>query len=534
MTGSRTAGAVAALSQLAAGELAAAVIPGARGPIDGVGKWMIDMSPGPITDIVIATAQSYDKALLRANIVGGSVAVGALASTGGRRRASATLSLLGATSGIAAASCEDARTLPTLVAAAAGTMAGRAALDVFGPRPTTRAFAAVAGAAGVAALSAAAVRRARRRTLDGKRAAVALPPSSPIEDGLPVPGISRLYTPNASFYETDVTARPPRLDPERWRLRVHGMVDRSLDLTLDELTSLGVVELDATLVCVHNPVGGDRIGTARWLGVPLASLLERAGVRAGAEQLVARSVDGFSAGVPVEHLKSGAPGLLAIAMNGEPLPFEHGFPARLIVPGLWGADANTKWVTELELTTWDAVRDYWDRRGWPRQPSRVQPAARIDVPANRAVFEPGPVTVAGVAWAPPGGVEGVEVQIDEGPWQPAELGLEVAPTMWRQWRLTWLAEAGDHVLRARTRGRDRLQPDGAEPPYPVGSRGYHERRVSVAAGRSGPRRVAAVVDDARERVALAGRGAAAWRERGYPPAPRFPAPPAGLWGKRGK
>jgi DMSO/TMAO reductase YedYZ molybdopterin-dependent catalytic subunit len=303
------------------------------------------------------------------------------------------------------------------------------------------------------------------------------------------------------------------------------MVERPLELSVADIESLGLVELDATLVCVHNPVGGDRIGSARWVGVPLGRVLEAAGVRDEAEQLLARSVDGFTAGVPVERIRAGAPALLVIGMNGEALPFEHGFPARLIFPGLWGADANTKWLAELELTTWDAVSDYWDQRGWPRQPSFVQPAARIDVPVNRAVLGAGPATVAGVAWAPPEGVEGVEVQVDGGDWEAAELGPELAPTMWRQWRLACNLPAGEHVLQARAIGRRRRQPEGSEPPYPVGSRGYHEHRVTVAAGARRPVRLTyAAVDDARARLLLGARGLKAWRDRGFPPAPRFPAP----------
>jgi DMSO/TMAO reductase YedYZ molybdopterin-dependent catalytic subunit len=379
----------------------------------------------------------------------------------------------------------------------------------------------------VAATAAAAfaVDRAKLRRLDAKRRARPARGAPPTEGNLPVPGVSPLFTPNDSFYVTDVAARPPRVDPDDWRLRVAGLVDHPLELSLDDLAALGAQELDATLVCVHNPVGGDRIGSARWVGVPLARLLEEAGVHDDAEQLLARSVDGFTAGVPVERIRSGAPALLALGMNGEALPFEHGFPARLIVPGLWGADANTKWLAELELTTWEAVRDYWDERGWPRQPSFVQPAARIDVPVNRAVVEPAANVVAGVAWAPPEGIEGVEVQVDDGEWRAAELGDEVAPTMWRQWRIAWDAAPGEHVLRARAIGRRRRQPEGQEPPYPVGSRGYHEHRVTVAAGSTVRlRRSRAFADDARGRLLLGVRGLKSWRDRGYPPAPRFPAP----------
>ncbi|MEA2430069.1 MAG: hypothetical protein QOI19_542 [Thermoleophilaceae bacterium] len=499
-------GALTAAMQLAAGELAAALLPGARGPVMGAVQRLIHTTPGPALDIGVATAQTADKILLKTGVAAGSMATGAALGERG-------LAGLGVATAAAAASCDDAAIGPTLLAAAAGQVAGRLGRR----RP---------GLVAITAVAAFAVDRAQLRRLDAKRKAQPVSGRPPTAGDLPVPGISPLYTPNGSFYETDVTARPPRVDPDRWRLRIRGMVETPLELSLDELESLGIEELDATLVCVHNPVGGDRIGNARWIGVPLARLLEMAGAKDDAEQLLARSVDGFTAGVPVERITSGAPALLATGMNGEPLPVEHGYPARLLVPGLWGADANTKWVTELELTTWDAVSDYWDRRGWPRQPSFVQPASRIDTPVNRAVVEPGEVTVAGVAWAPPEGIEGVEVQIDGGSWQAAELGEEVAPTMWRQWRLAWDAEPGEHVVRVRAIGRRRRQPEESEPPYPVGSRGYDAHRVTVAHGARRRRRVArAVADDAWARLVLAARGLAAWHERGFPPTPRFPAPP---------
>ena len=459
---------------LVAGELAAAFLPRARGPIAALVQRAIDTTPGPLVDFGVATLQTADKLLLRTTVVAECLAVGA------------------------AIPARRTRTRP---------LWRRAAL------------------VGLTAGAAIAVDRAKLRRLDGKRKARPVAGAPPSDADMPIPGISPLYTPNDSFYVTDVAARPPRVDPDEWRLRVSGLVDRPLELSLDDIQSLGLTELDATLVCVHNPVGGDRIGSARWVGVPLRRLLEAAGVKPGAEQLLARSVDGFTAGVPVERIRSGAPALLAIGMNGEALPFEHGFPARLLVPGLWGADANTKWLAGLELTTWDAVVDYWDERGWPRQPSFVQPASRIDVPLNRAVLEPGPNVVAGVAWAPPEGVEGVEVRVDGGDWVPAEMGKEVAPTMWRQWRTEWDAVPGERSIRVRALGRRRRQPEGTEPPYPVGSRGYDEHRVLVEAGSDGRRLSGrAAIDDVRERLVLGGRGLRAWRDRGYPPAPRFPAP----------
>lgn len=477
-------GALDAATLLAGGELVAALLPLPRGPVAALVQRMIDTSPGPAVDFGVATLETADKLALRATVIAGCMAAGAAL---------------------------PARAKP----------AGRDG-RLWPERPLWR------HAAGTVALAAAAVAidRARLRRLDAKRRALPAGAPPPAAGDLPVPGISPLFTPNGSFYVTDTAARAPRVDPDAWRLSVTGMVERPLELSFEDVESLGLEELDATLVCVHNPVGGDRIGSARWLGVPLARILEAAGVRAEAEQLLARSVDGFTAGVPVERIRAGAPAMLAVGMNGEVLPIEHGFPARLIVPGLWGADANTKWLSELELTTWDAVSDYWDSRGWPRQPSFVQPAARIDVPVNRAVVGAGAATVAGVAWAPPEGVEGVEVQLDGGDWQAAELGPELAPTMWRQWGLSCELPAGEHVVRARAIGRRRRQPDGCEPPYPVGSRGYDEHRVTVANGAAGGgRRIAlAAADDARERLMLGLRGLKAWRDRGYPPAPRFPAP----------
>jgi DMSO/TMAO reductase YedYZ molybdopterin-dependent catalytic subunit len=468
-------GALDAALLLAAGELAAAALPGSRrGPLARLVQRTIDTTPGPLLDFGVATLETTDKLVLRATVVAECAAIGAL-----------------------------------LPARGAQTRLGwrRPALI------------------GLTAAAAFAVDRIELRRLEAKRRARRVGGAPPGDGNLAVPGISPLFTPNDRFYVTDAAARPARVDPDAWRLRVTGLVERPLELSLDDLEALGMQELDATLVCVHNPVGGDRIGSARWVGVPVERVLEAAGARADAEQLLARSVDGFTAGVPVDRIRSGAPALLAIGMNGEPLPFENGFPARLIVPGLWGADANTKWVAELELTTWAAVSDYWDQRGWPRQPSFVQPAARIDVPVNRAVVEPGSNVVAGVAWAPPEGIEGVEVQIDDGEWVAAEVGDEVAPTMWRQWQLHWDAPPGEHVLRARAIGRRRRQPEGSEPPYPVGSRGYHEHRVTATAGKAGVRLGRAALDDAHGRVLLGVRGLKAWRDRGYPPAPQFPPPP---------
>jgi DMSO/TMAO reductase YedYZ molybdopterin-dependent catalytic subunit len=397
------------------------------------------------------------------------------------------------------------------------------------PSPSTRGAVAAASAVGLAAVLAR--RRTERIRHDARRQVLPVPPVAALPDGTAwaLEGLTPLLTPPERFYTTDVTFRAPRVEPRCWRLRVTGMVDRPLELSLADLLDLGPVELDATLVCVHNPVGGPRIGTGRWYGVPVRRLLDLAGVHPDAEQLVARAVDGFTAGVPVGRIAGPADALVALGMNGRPLEVGNGFPARLLTPGLWGADANTKWLAELELTTWGAVSDFWDRRGWPRQPSSVQPGARIDLPRNRATVPAGPVTVAGVAWAPPHGVTDVEVAVGDGPWRSCELSAELAPTAWRQWRWQWDAAPGEHRLRVRTVGRAQRQREHQAPPYPIGSSGLHEVVVAVGPALPGPARelrsrALAGADDARGRARLATDGVVAWRQRGFPRTRRWPTP----------
>lgn len=530
-------GALAAAAQLSAGELAAALLPGGRSPVSGTGRALIDTLPGPGVDMVVATARTADKAILKASLVGGWLAAGAAASRAfDRGRADAILAALGIAAGSAAATRRDAATPSTLAAGAAQALAGPTTLEAL--RGAARPQAARTGVvtAIAAALCVAAARRSTQHArILAKRGSISLPAAAEAagtvsaDAEFDVNGISPLFTPPERFYVTDTQLPAPHIDPDSWSLTISGMVDRQMEFTLDDLLRMPLVELDATLVCVHNPVGGDRVSTARWLGVPLIELLEHAGVQADAEQLLARSIDGFTAGIPIGHLTSGAPALLAVAMNGQPLPVENGFPARLLVPGLWGADASTKWVTALEPTTWGAVRDYWDRRGWPRRPSRVKPGSRIDTPRNRQPVAAGQLVVAGVAWAPPDGVSGVEVSVDGHDWQAAELAAEVAPTMWRHWRASVNLLPGAHQVRVRTIGRAATQDGEPEPPYPVGTSGYHAVQVTVVDGQIGAAQRArtaarAALDDAFDRVSLAADAVPAWRDRGYPPHPRFPAP----------
>ncbi|HVF14977.1 MAG TPA: molybdopterin-dependent oxidoreductase [Acidimicrobiales bacterium] len=294
-----------------------------------------------------------------------------------------------------------------------------------------------------------------------------------------VDGLSPLVTPNRKFYRIDEALMVPSVNLDSWRLRVTGMVDSPFELSYDDLLALPLVERHITLSCVSNQVGGPLVGTAKWLGVRLVDLLSRAGVHPGASQLVGRSVDGFTVGFPVEVATDGRDALVAVGMNGEPLPSWHGFPARLVVPGLYGYVSATKWLEEIELTTFDAFDPYWVERNWSRKgPVKVQ--SRVDVPRDRSWVAAGALTVAGVAWAPHRGVGRVEVQVDDGPWHEAALGPALGDDAWRQWSLPWDATPGEHVIAVRaTTGDGEVQTPTNRPVFPDGATGHHRVTVQV-------------------------------------------------------
>jgi len=324
-----------------------------------------------------------------------------------------------------------------------------------------------------------------RYSIDGARQAVALPPPASPATALPAGvdlgnGISPFVTPNGDFYRVDTALVAPRVTPSDWKLSIGGMVDNPVEFSFQDLLDRELIERDITLVCVSNEIGGQYAGNARWLGVSLAALLEEAGVQPGADQLVSRSVDGWTAGSPTQVVMDGRDAMVAIGMNGEPLPVEHGFPARLVVPGLYGFVSATKWVTELELTTFDAYDSYWAQRGWAKE-APIKTMARIDTPRGLATVDAGTVPIGGVAWAVHRGIEAVEVRVDDGPWQKAELAA--APTTndtWRQWVYPWEATTGRHSITARaTDGTGDVQTDQRANPIPDGASGWHTVVVIV-------------------------------------------------------
>ena len=302
----------------------------------------------------------------------------------------------------------------------------------------------------------------------------------PAGHSLDVPGISPIITPNEDFYLIDTALTPPQVNLEEWTLRITGLVENPYEITFGELLTRPLVERYVTLSCVSNSVGGSLVGHAKWLGVPLSLILDEAGILPEAQQIVGRSVDGFTVGFPSTIPFDGRDALVAVGMNDEPLPIEHGFPVRLVVAGLYGYVSATKWLSELELTTWDGFDAYWVPRGWAKE-APVKTQSRIDTPRDGQIAA-GPRAIAGVAWAPNRGVDRVEVKIGNGPWTEAELSTEISDNSWRQWKLDWDPLPGRYKLRVRaTDGEGVTQTDLRQPPAPDGATGYHTIDVTVNA-----------------------------------------------------
>ena len=311
------------------------------------------------------------------------------------------------------------------------------------------------------------------------RASVAAPPL-PRGVNLPVPGISPFITPNGQFYRVDTALLVPQVDPSNWQLRIHGMVSREVVITFDELLRRPLIEDYVTLCCVSNPVGGPYIGNAKWLGASYASLVRSAGPKAGADQLLCTSVDGFTSGTPLQVVLDGRDSLIAVAMNGAALPTEHGFPARLVVPGLYGYVSACKWVVDIEVTTFAAAQAYWVPRGWS-QLGPIKTESRIDVPAGGSTVQAGQVSVAGVAWAQHKGIEAVEVRVDGGPWHEATLATVPDIDTWRQWVWQWDATKGTHLIEARATDKTGYtQTSAVADVAPNGASGYPSTQVNVS------------------------------------------------------
>jgi DMSO/TMAO reductase YedYZ molybdopterin-dependent catalytic subunit len=304
-------------------------------------------------------------------------------------------------------------------------------------------------------------------------------PKLPSGVNLDIPGLSSFITPDSSFYRVDTALVLPEVAPSTWQLRIHGMVSRELTLNFHDLLNQELIEDYITLCCVSNPVGGPYIGNAKWLGASVRTLLRKAGIRAGADQLLCTSADGFTSGTPVQTAMDGRDSMLAVAMNGQALPVAHGFPVRMVVPGLYGYVSACKWITDIEVTTYAANVSYWAQRGWSAQ-APIKTESRIDVPTGLNPLKPGRNAVAGVAWAQHKGIEAVEVRIDRGPWNLATLAAVPDLDTWRQWVWYWDATPGTHVIEARATDKTGYtQTSLIEPPEPNGASGYPSVELQV-------------------------------------------------------
>ena len=304
-------------------------------------------------------------------------------------------------------------------------------------------------------------------------------PAPTLPAGVQVKGAVPYVSSNSAFYRIDTSLYPPQVDPATWQLKIHGMVKNPITISWADLLQLPMIERYVTLACVSNEVGGDLIGNALWLGTPIKDLLDEAQPLPDADQVVQRSSDGWTCGTPTAVLRDGRDALLAVGMNGEPLPVLHGFPVRMVVPGLYGYVSACKWITEIELTRFADFDAYWVPRGWAAT-APIKTQSRIDTPRDGATRPAGTVVVAGVAWAQHTGIAKVEVQVDGGPWQPATLAGTVSSDTWRQWTFRWAATPGRHTIRVRaTDLSGYTQTSTPAPPAPDGATGWHGIDVSI-------------------------------------------------------
>ncbi len=496
------AGAAAGTTAIGVNELIAGLLPGAPSFVVEVGALVISLQPPGAKQFVVDLFGEADKLVFNLLIVAvaiiGAAVLGIVART---RFSMAALGFTGAgLAALAASVLFDSLVQPVLALASAFITVGAGvgalrwllgtATPLVAEMPdwSRRRFIGTSlGVAGVAVAGGVLGRWI------GEQTRVATPvditpvpePVNPLPElgagtDLGISGLTPIVTPNPDFYRIDTALLTPRIDAATWRLTVTGMVDRSLTFTYDDLLALPLHEQYVTIACVSNEVGGRLVGNALWTGARLREVLDTAGVQPGATQVVGRSFDGWTAGFPTELVMTDErETLIAVAMNGEPLPAEHGFPARLIVPGLFGYVSATKWLTEIELTTWDAFDAYWVPLGWAKE-GPILTQSRIDVPRPGSSVGAGQVGVAGVAWAPDRGVTRVEVQVDDGAWNPAELSVAISDATWVQWQYPWDASPGSHQIRVRaTDGAGEIQESRITEPAPDGARGYHTIQVSV-------------------------------------------------------
>ncbi|WP_314508420.1 molybdopterin-dependent oxidoreductase [uncultured Microbacterium sp.] len=522
-------GVVSAAVFLAAAELVALLVAREGSPILAVGSFVIDIVPQPFKEFAIATFGEYDKIALLVGLALAVLVASAIAGVLQFLRPPLGVVALIVAGGLSVAAivtraaATPLASLPPIVGTVAGCLilwllaarlrrwaapeqalaageSGNAAAPV--ERPTVhptgaektasvdrRMFLRVTAIAGASAViigvGARTLINTTASSISAVRKALKLPApitkvTVPAGAELDIPGISPLFTPNADFYRVDTALTVPSIDPDAWRLVIDGMVDQRVELSFDDLVAMGPSEYAITLTCVSNEVGGELLGNATWLGVPIRDVLTLAGPKSGADMVLSRSVDGFTAGTPLESLTDdGLDAILAIGMNGEPLPLEHGFPVRMVVPGLYGYVSATKWLSELKVTTFDADEAYWTPRGYSAK-APIKFSSRLDTPRTGEAIPAGRTPIAGVAWAQTVGIERVEVSIDDGDWQPATLSTPINDDTWVQWFVDWEATAGTHYVAVRAVNKNGdTQIEERAPIAPDGSSGWQRTLIVV-------------------------------------------------------
>jgi DMSO/TMAO reductase YedYZ molybdopterin-dependent catalytic subunit len=504
----RLAGAVAGLAGLGIAGLVAWVVASTGSPVPAVGELIINLLPASLVNFGKETLGLADKPVLLLIIVVGVLIICAIAGELELRRrfAGAALFVVVAVLGLIGIGAQSDVTftafVPTIVGLLLGYMilstligklqkwrpSGAATKNGEAQSAARRNFLGwtilVGAAAGVAAITGQLLTSASS-AVNTAREKLRLPtpvkptPGPPSGADLHIEGLTPYVTSNVDFYRIDTALQVPVIDPPSWSLRITGMVQNPIQINYAELSAKPLVEHLTTLTCVSNEVGGDLAGNALWLGYPIRELLAEAKPLAGADMVLSKSHDGWTASTPLSALTDPhREAMLAIGMNGEPLPVEHGFPVRMVVPGLYGYVSATKWVTSLRVTTYATEQAYWTPLGWSAR-GPIKLASRIDVP-RKSTVDPGPVVVAGVAWAQHTGISAVEVQVDQGPWQPAQLAETSGPDTWRQWKYEWSATPGTHTLTVRaTDAKGTLQTAQVAPSMPDGATGYHSIKVKV-------------------------------------------------------
>lgn len=503
--GGALAGIASGALALGLAEVVAGIVAPSSAPLIALGDVAVDAVPPWLKDFAVQNFGTHDKQVLLGSALVIALVLSAIAgvlAVRGKQWGTWLVLALGAVAALAAVTRPDASSLsilPSLV----GAMAGMFVLNWLAPQ-VRQAVEAPAGsraatltrrralqalgavlAGGVVAGGLGRALGERLRGAKSSRDSITLPTAADPAPALPagvsvnVPGVTPFITPNEDFYLIDTTLTTPLLRAEDWSLRIHGLVEREVTISYDDLLKGALVERDVTLMCVSNEVGGDLTGNARWLGLPIGPLLTRAGPKSEADMVLSKSSDGWTAGTPLDVLTDGRDALLAIGMNGEPLPLQHGFPVRMVVPGLYGYVSATKWVVDLEVTRFDRAEGYWTPRGWSAL-GPVKTESRFDVPQDLDRVKAGTVVLAGIAWAQHRGIKGVEVRVGEGAWEAATLGAEDSVDTWRQWFYRWNAVAGSYRLQVRaTDATGETQTATAAAPAPDGASGYHTIDVTV-------------------------------------------------------